>query len=377
MKKHPKPTKAPYPFLYTVGLGLATLALASSSADAASSSTKKAHTSHHSSHHSATPAETTYPPLPPSAQPGYAPTRMATVQPEAAAPVERSYTIGEVISESVFGDVYAEPSRWEPLGYGDLFTKGWNKPWVSPPKGGGEGPRMGWLNAYDGVFYRLSLAIFSWQHGPGDYTDGYAGTLTSYTPLSERFEVRTDIGLASTRGATGTGNSQTNFADFTITPRILLSETKEQTQVLDIGFRTPTGNSYNGQGFASINPQYNFWTNYWKGLVVRGGVGFNLPYSGQIAAAGARSTFTANVATGWYFTTHDDAPFGDLVIYVSHNLTQAIDNRGPNSTTTYTVGPGFRDHLGGNWFWLGSVDFAVTHPLPYDYQVQGAIMKVY
>jgi hypothetical protein len=41
------------------------------------------------------------------------------------------------------------------------------------------------------------------------------------------------------------------------------------------------------------------------------------------------------------------------------------------------MGPGFRDHLGDNWYLLGAVDIAVTHPKTYDYQVQGAIMKVY
>ena len=86
--------------------------------------------------------------------------------------------------------------------------------------------------------------------------------------------------------------------------------------MFDLAFRTPTGNSFNGEGYAAINPQYNFWTNYSKGLVVRGGFGFNIPYSGEIAKAGARSTFTANVAAGYYFTEHNAAPFGNLVLYV-------------------------------------------------------------
>ncbi|MCX7111249.1 MAG: hypothetical protein NTX45_14200 [Proteobacteria bacterium] len=359
------------------GLGFTALALASSPVDAASSSTEgKPQSGSHSSQKAAKPAQATYPPTQTTAQPAYAPSRPAAA-PVAAAPVERSYTFGEMIAESMFGDVYAEPSRWQELGYGNLFSKGWNKPWASPPAGGGGAPRHGWINAEDGVFYRLSIATFVWQHGTGNYSDGYAGYLTSYTPLSARMEIRTDIGLTSNRGPTGTGDAQTNFADFIVTPRILLSETKEQTQSFDIALRTPTGNSYNGQGYAAVSPQYNFWTNYWKGLVVRGGVGFNIPYSGEIANAGARSTFNARLAAGYYFTLHDSAPFGDLAVYVSSNLTQAIDNRGPNSTTTFTMGPGFRDHLGDNWFLLGALDVPVTNPKPYDYQVFGGIMKVY
>lgn len=290
---------------------------------------------------------------------------------------EKSYLFLEAAAESITGDVYSDPSRWEELTFRDLFRKGWDKPWASPPRGAGNAPRMGWLNAYDGVFYRLSIATFNWNHGMANNSDGYAGTLTSYTPLSQRLEIRTDIGLVSNNGPTGRANAQTNFADFTITPRILLSESKEQSQSLDIGFRTPTGNSFNGQGYASINPQYNFWTNYWGGLVVRGGLGFNIPYSGDITRAGARTTFNSNLAIGYYLTDHNQAPFGDLVFYVANNFSQALDNRGKSSTATYSVGPGFRSHLGDNWYLLGAVDFSVTKPEPYDYQVSGGIMKVY
>ncbi len=370
MNRNSKPIKSLYQALCLFGLGFTALALASSPVNAASPTTKgKTQASHHSSQKATKPAQATYPTTQTTAQPAYAPTRPAAA-PVAAAPVERSYTFGEMVAESMFGDVYAEPSKWQELGYGNLFSKGWNKPWVSPPAGGGGAPRMGWLNAEDGVFYRLSIATFAWQHGTGNYSDSYSGMLTSYTPVSARFEVRTDIGLASNRGPS-------NFADFIVTPRFLLSESKEQTQSLDLAFRTPTGNSYNGQGYASINPQYNFWTNYWKGLVVRGGLGFNVPYSGEIANAGARSTFYSNVAIGYYFTEHNAAPFGDLVLYVSNKFSQVIDNRGPSSTTTFSMGPGFRDHLGDNWYLLGAVDVPVTNPKPYDYQVFGGIMKVY
>lgn len=290
---------------------------------------------------------------------------------------DHDYGFWDAAYDSVFGDVYSDPSKWQDLSFRNLFTKGWDKAWVSPPEGGGGAPRHGWLNANDGVFYRLSIATFGWQQGFASNSDGYSGFLTSYTPLSQRLEMRTDIGLVSNRGLTGSSNSQTNFADFIFTPRVLLSESKEQTQTLDIGFRTPTGNSFNFQGYASIAPQYNFWTNYWKGLVVRGGLGFNIPYGGEIARSGIRSTFNTNLAVGYYLTPHNAAPFGDLVFYVSNTLTQVIDNRGDSSRTFFTLGPGFRDHLGDNWYLLGSVDFAVTHPQPYDFQVLGGIMKVY
>jgi len=292
------------------------------------------------------------------------------------AQTSRDYSFGEVVSESVTGNVYAEPSKWQELSARKFFSEGWDKPWASPPRGAGNAPRMGWINANDGVFYRLSIATLSWQHGLAKGSDGYSAYLTSYTPLNQRFEIRTDIGLMSNRGLTGRADAQTNFGDFVITPRFLLSEDKAQSQSLDIAFRTPTGDKFNGHGIAAISPQYNFWTNYWGGLVVRGGLGFTIPYAGDIRQTGWRSMFNTNLAIGYYFTTHDQAPFGDLVFYVANNFTQAIDNRGP-STTWFSLGPGFRSHLGDNWYLLGAVEFSVTHPQPYDYQVTGGIMKVY
>src|SRR5262245_9214055 len=66
-----------------------------------------------------------------------------------------SYSFLDTTKESLFGDVYAELSRWQPLSAGMFFSEGWNRPWASPPPGRGGAPRQGWLNAFDGVFYRL------------------------------------------------------------------------------------------------------------------------------------------------------------------------------------------------------------------------------
>ena len=288
---------------------------------------------------------------------------------------EKQRSFAEVVTESVTGDVYSDEAakNWQELSFSNLFSKGWDKSWSSPPNGGGGAPRQGWLNAYDGVFFRLSIATFGWLHGNGG--DGYTNNIVSYTPLNQRMEIQTDIPvIASTQGGSG---RETNFGDFKITPRLLLSESKEQTQTLNLTFRTPTGDVYNGNHVASIGPQYNFWTNYWKGLVVRGGVGFAVPYSGDITRSGARSTFDANLAVGYYFTPHDYTPVGDMVWYVSTNVSQPIDNRAPSSNTFVSMTPGFRTHMGQNWYLLGAVEVPVTSNAPYDYQVQSGIMKVY
>ena len=282
---------------------------------------------------------------------------------------DHEYTTGEIISESMFGDVYSDPSKWQELSYGNFFTKGWDKPWESPPTGGGGAPRQGWLNAYEGVFYRLSLGIFGWQHHDNS-SDSYTGTLETFTPFNQRFEVRTDIPVSS-------NDIETNFGDLSIQGRFMLSETRNVTQTFNLNFRIPTGDVINGNDVASISPQYQFWANWWKGLVVRGGAGFTIPYAGEIHEAGARSTFDANVSVGYYMTPHDFTPFGDLVFYLAPNVTQAIDDRAPGGDTYVSLSPGFRSHLGRDWYLLGTVEVPVTNPEPFEYQVLFAIMKVY
>lgn len=294
-----------------------------------------------------------------------------------AIPTDADYSFTEALSESIWGDVYAEPSKWQELSHGDFFTKGWDKPWASPPTGGGGAPRQGWLNAFEGVFYRLGIAVFGWQHDLLNNGDGYTGNLENFTPINQRFEIQTDIGMTSNRGVNDT-DPNTNFSDFRITPRFMLSETRDVTQTFQVMFRTPTGNPGNpGNGVAAIHPQYQFWANWWQGLVVRGGVGFSVPYAGEINKSGWRSTFDADLAIGYYFTPHEMTPVGDMVWYVATNFNQAIDDRSPSSRTFLSLSPGFRTHVGDDWYLLGAVEVPVTRPEPYDYQVMGGIMKVY
>lgn len=193
----------------------------------------------------------------------------------------------------------AIPEDWQELAYGDFFSKGWDQPWVSPPTGAGGAPRQGWLLAFEGVFYRLGIGIFGWQHGLVGQGDGYTASMVNFTPLNQRPEIQTDIPMVSNE-INSDGNRQTNFGDFKIQPRFMLSESEEPTQTLNLSLRTPTGNPVNGAGFASIAPQYQFWANWWKGLVVCGGTGFSIPYARAIQQSGVRTTYDADLAIGYY-----------------------------------------------------------------------------
>jgi hypothetical protein len=295
---------------------------------------------------------------------------------QVASPAPKDGFFG-AIGKSLTGDVYAEPSRWRELSLSTLFTEGWDEAWVSPPPGAGGAPRQGWLNSFDAVFYRLGVATYGYAHDFLGNGNQHSGLLQFYLPFNRRFEFRVDIPAAvSNRGPTG-AEYETNFGDFQIVPRFLLSETRELTQSIGVAFRAPTGNVANVNGVAAITPTYEFWTNWWRGLVLRGGVGFFVPYGHQsLDEVGARAAFIANIAAGYYLTPHDATPFGDLVFYLSTNVVQTIDNRGPSShTVTFT--PGFRSHLGLNWYLLGGVEVPVTSTKPYDYQVLVGLMKVF
>lgn len=279
----------------------------------------------------------------------------------------------ETMGQSLFGDVYAEPSRWQPLSAGGFFSEGWNRPWASPPPGEGGAPRQGWLNAFDGVFYRLGLLTGGYAQDFRENGNLWTGGLTLFSPLNARFEVRLDIPfIASSRDLSG-DEYHPHFGDMQITPRILISESLNFSQSLNIAIRIPTGSEDNGNGFGAVTPTWQFWWNAWQKLVLRGGLGFDLPYTDSDRT---RNGFIANFAVGYYLTPHDYAPIGDLVFYLAANLNQTIDNRGPASTVV-TLTPGLRTHLGGNFYLLAGVEVPVTNTKSFDFQVLWGLMKVF
>jgi len=296
-------------------------------------------------------------------------------QPRAASAEPEEVGFLRAAGESLTGDVYAEPSRWRPLSLGTFFSEGWNQPWASPSAGGGGAPRQGWINAADGVFYRLAIGTFGYKHGTNDNGDVYNGGATLYAPLSRRFELQFDVPFVTSVQGTNGSSTHTGFGDFQITPRVILSESRDVTQSFNLTFRTPTGDTNTGNELAAVTPNYQFWANWWRGLVVRGSLGMSVPYH-NVTEVGARTSFLGNLAAGYYFTEHDMVPFGDLVGYVATNLTQATDNRGP-ATTGLTFTPGFRTHLGRNWYLLGGVEVPVTNPKTSDYALLGGLMFVF
>jgi len=276
--------------------------------------------------------------------------------------------------ESLVGDVY-EPSRWRPLYLDEFFTEGWTRAWASPPAGEGGAPRQGWIGAADGVFYRLGIVT-------GDLVDDginggsqYNGNFTLYQPLNARFELRWDVPFLVSNRDEPDGDYDTGFGDLQVTPRFLLAETTNVTHSFNVALRVPTGQKEHGNGVAAVTPSYEFWSNPWRGMVLRGGVGFQLPYTERDEGLLRRGA-TGNLALGYYFTPHEAAPFGDFVTYVAANAFQPADELGDKDTTV-TLTPGFRTHLGVNWYLLGAVEIPVTQPGGFDFKTTGGLMKVF
>lgn len=278
--------------------------------------------------------------------------------------------------ESLFGDVYAEES-WRPLSFSTFFSEGWRETWAGAPAGrDGLTPRHGWLASFDGVFYRLWLATFSYSNNINTPFGGnrYGGTYSIFLPLSRRFEVLFDVPFVTSNRTAAPPNGYTSqFGDFTVTPRVLLSETAATSQVFALAVRTPTGTPGTGGGITALTPRYEFWTNPGGPWVVRGAGGFFIPLSQS--GTNVPDAFVGGLAVGRYFTSHD-APLGDLALYCESNILIPV-GAGNTSGTVVGVGPGTRFHIANNYFFLADLDFPISNSKPYDYTLQVALLKVF
>jgi hypothetical protein len=311
--------------------------------------------------------------LPPPSSP--VPSYFSGRGPEPSAPrVEMG--VLDTILDSLFGDVYAE-GRWRPLSLGTFFSEGWLEPWAGAPAGrDGLTPRHGWLGSFDGVFYRLWFTTFGYANRINAPFGGnrYTGDYSIFLPFSRRFEIFFDVPFVVANGTKDPTRGYTSqFGDFNVTPRFLLSETAATTQTFALSIRTPTGTTATGNGIMALTPRYEFWTNPVGPWVARGSGGFFVPMNKERAPV--QTSFMGGLAVGRYFTPHD-VPFGDLVFYVESNFNVPLDG-GASRTTVASVGPGTRFHIANNYFFLADWDFPVTGNKPYVYLLQVALLKVF
>jgi hypothetical protein len=93
----------------------------------------------------------------PSASPDF-PDDLLTPDPEAT----NETGLLDLIRESMFAK---RDDLWRPLPLRTFFSEDWNEPWSASPRSSTGAPRQAWINAFDGVFYRLYC---SGSPSPGD-----------------------------------------------------------------------------------------------------------------------------------------------------------------------------------------------------------------
>lgn len=284
----------------------------------------------------------------------------------------RRRSLFHVAGESLFGDARAQPSTWRLLPLRMFFTEGWNEAWVDSPKSSGGVPRFGWINAFDGVMFRVWFLAFAYANNFNDNGNEYLGSYSIYTPLNRRFEFRFDLPFIVSNKGGESHSYHGNWGDTVISSRFLLAESQDLSQILALDIRTPTGSLSNGNGISSLTAEYEFWYNFTGRWALRGGTGVTVPTN----HVGGRTLYFTNLSIGRYLTDQSDKPFSGLFGYLSSNFNTTLDNRSPNRTFLGLT-PGIRCYLGNSWVFLTGVEVPVTGPKLYDYKPIFLLLKVY
>jgi hypothetical protein len=291
----------------------------------------------------------------------------------------------EVIRASIFDNIYTPEAaaRWTPLPLATFFTEGWDTPFVLPPPGGGGiappadgvgANRIGWIDAFGGVFFRAWF--FEWFYAnrvAHTNNNQFLQDWTIFVPFNRRFEIQFDtLTIVSNKGGQS-GTYHTNWGDTTIHPRLMLSETKNCGQILEMGIHTPTGRLENGQGATQLFPIYSLWANPFGHWAVRFSTGPNIP----VARNSGHTQYFNLLGIGWSHLGNPDRFFHNSMWYVVCEDFATVTGT-PRHENVFTVLPGMVTQLGkGLWFGYAGIQVPVTGPQPFTYQAIWAIVHAY
>jgi len=273
-----------------------------------------------------------------------------------------------MIRESMFGN---QRDPWKEMPLSTFFSEGWLEPWYYYPRSTTGAPRQAWINAYDGLFYRLWFLQFSYTNDFQKNGNAYLGEFTIFTPISQRFQFFFSMPFIQANKGGLSNSYHGNLGDFTVSPRFLLSENQDFSQVVECLVRTPTGSTLNGNGQTTLTPQYEFWYGGLPGAaVIRGGTGVTVPTNSAgvtsnvadmpTTVPGARTTVNYNLAAGKYWTSHE-SKFGDFLTYLAVNGYTTVDDRGPRYSYL-SLTPGLRFHLGNDYYLTAGIEAPLTGP---------------
>jgi hypothetical protein len=277
------------------------------------------------------------------------------------------YTCLEVLKKSMFGKQPDPERTWTPLTLTD-FAEGWCDPWIAPPNPTGGSLRQGWVNTYDAFFNRMIVGIGSYAKGSATARDEYAGTLLYETPITRRYMFGVFVPFVDNlqNGATP---QATGFGNVVLENRFILEETQDFTLSFNLNGRVPTGSAQLGDNRTSINPYLSFFQDIGKGFSLRGTAGIDVPLDSR--PDGITSTLIGQLGIGQTLTPHDVPLFGDFTYYVTANFRETFGVE----TTFVSLTPGFRTHLGNNFWLLGGVELPLTGFRPFEQRYTLILVK--
>ncbi len=324
----------------------------------------------------------------PGMAPGMAPEMAPGTPPQVPLHSPTGLSPLEVIRRSLTDSIYepADQARWSPLPLSTFFTEGWDQPYVLPTsgdgglKGTGGSPRFGWINEFGGLNYRAWFFELFYANnvlGPHYRSNGnqYILDYTIFIPFNRRFEIQFDwLTIVSNKG--GANNTyHGNIGDTTISPRFQLSESKNFGQLFQVHFRMPTGAHDNGNGVASVAPEYSFWWNAYGNWVVRGATSVTVPTNH--AKTSGYTDYNNRLGVGYYLKGRDDAWLHNAQLYLLAEEDSTIAGS-PRRESFFSLLPGFLTQVGKKlWFAYGGIEVPMIGPKAYTYQAIFALVHAY
>ena len=293
----------------------------------------------------------------------------------------------DTVLESLFGE--ASTTGWTPLLLSELFTEGWNEPFVFSPASSSVLSRQEWINASDGVFYRQWTAQYGYRATVPPAGNADIGQWSIFAPLSRRLELHITVpfvdykrvddpvpangpGSPINRSATATSPSsyKATFGDVIFTPQVLLHETQDTSIMSILAIKTPTGSVAAGNGEMSLGPQIQFWQGLPNRWVIRGGAGPTIP----LEPGSARTTFDTNLTIGRFLTLDEVRYFKELSVWLAASNSATTDNRGP-AADTFTLSPGIRFRIALNTWFLYTVEIPLVAPRDEDFGMYFTLVR--
>lgn len=280
----------------------------------------------------------------------------------------RRYGVLEILRSSVFARPLDPVPTWTPLTLGGI-ADGWWEPWIAPPSPTGGSVRQGWVGSFDAFFNRMLVGAYSVTNAIQPNRSEHNGVLMYETPVTRRYM----FGLVApfvNRFRHGADTRATTFGDLVVENRFLVNETRNATVSFNLNLQLPTGDAAMGGHRTSINPYAAFFQDLGWGFSVRGAVGADIPLDSK--PDGVDTTLIGQLGMGQTLTPHDTPFLADFTYYAVVNYRAFL---GAANSRFVSITPGFRTHLGSDFWLLGGIDIPVSNPRPFQERFNIVLVK--